>query len=126
MMSRSFCLASSRVWSIRRDLLTHPETKPVRADDASSVEKPSWRAFRMMIRRQPLPVNQVDDLALLRPRRELDDRPVACPDRIEIAQAARRGRGKPRAPASSSMPDAACGTACLLDAFAIVAIRPAL
>ena len=70
----------------QRDLLAHPEAKPVRADDAQQRREAKLAGLQDDDPPAILPVNQVDDLLLLLPRSERDDRPVARPDRIEIAE----------------------------------------
>jgi hypothetical protein len=67
-------------------LLTHPEAKPVRADDPEQRRKAKLSGLQDNDPLAPLPVDQVNDLLLLRSRRKLDDRPVTGADRIEIAE----------------------------------------
>ena len=68
-MSRSFCRASSMRLVDQRNLLAQPEAKPVRADDAQ--ERREAKLSRLQDDDPPatLPVDQVDDLSLLRARR---------------------------------------------------------
>jgi hypothetical protein len=66
-----------------RELLAHPEAKPVRADDAQERREAKLPRFRDDDPPAPLPVDQVDDLSLLRARHKLDYRPIAGADRVE-------------------------------------------
>jgi hypothetical protein len=64
----------------QRDLLAQPEAKPVRADDAQERREAKLPRFQDDDPPAPLPVDQVNDLGLLRARRKLDYRPVTRPD----------------------------------------------
>jgi hypothetical protein len=66
-------------------LLARPEAKPVRANNAEQRREAKLAGLQDDNPPAILPVNQVDDLSLLRPRAERDDRPVTCADRIERA-----------------------------------------
>ena len=66
--------------------LTRPEAKTVRADNAE--QRREAKLPRLQDDDPPAtpPVDQVDDLPLLRSRAEVDDRAVTRADRIEIAK----------------------------------------
>jgi len=71
-----------------------------------------------------LPVDQIDDLGLLRARRKL----ITDPSRMRIEKSVpsrQTGSRKASSACCVSTPATACGTACFLDGFVIAAIRPA-
>ena len=108
------------VWSISEICWPRPEAKPVRADDAQERREAELPRFQDDDPPAPLPVDQVDDLSLLRARRKLDYRPVARADRVETPSRQTGSRNASSA-ASLSTP-AGCGSACFLAALAILAV----